>query len=195
MTKSHCSKLKKRKQISRKVGDCQEMIQCHGKSKIILKYTSRKQRGRQISGDVSFMMMRVYTDDVEWTTPQSREYIPTLSYWCPFFFSLPFGSCQRSTSNSTRWNHALLSMSHWCIARPGRSRLCKHTLSKPIEDARRRPHPSFTVYLRGGGHAVTEDKFVAAITFLLQMKRVKQSRAAEPGVSTIILHCLKWSMS
>lgn len=47
----------------------------------------------------------------------------------------------------------------------------------------------------GKGHAVPEDKFVAAITFLLQMKRVKQSRAAEPGVSPIILHCPKWSMS
>lgn len=45
------------------------------------------------------------------------------------------------------------------------------------------------------GHAVAEDKFVAAITFLLQMKRVKQSRAAGPGVSPIILHCPKWSMS
>ena len=57
----------------------------------------------------------------------------------PFFFS-PFGSCQRSTSNSMRWNQALLSMSHWCITRPGRSRLCKHTLSKPIEDAGCWPH-------------------------------------------------------
>lgn len=100
-TRSHCSKLEKKKkakkQISQKVENCQEMIQCRCNSKIIPQHTSRNQRGRQISGDVSFMMMRVYMADAEWTTPQSREYIPTLSYWCPIF-SLPFGSCQRSTS-------------------------------------------------------------------------------------------------
>lgn len=64
------------------------------------------------------------------------------------FFSL-FGSCQRSTSNSMRWNQALLSMSHWCITRPRRSHLCKHTLSKPIEDVGCWPHQQFTVYLQG----------------------------------------------
>lgn len=65
----------------------------------------------------------------------------------PFF--PPFGSCQRSTSNSMRWNRALLSVSHWCITRPRRSRLCKHTLSKPIEDVGCWPHGWFTVYLQG----------------------------------------------
>lgn len=64
---------------------------------------------------------------------------PNIVLLMSHFFSL-FGSCQRSTSNSMQWNQALLSMSHWCITRPGRSRLCKHTLSKPIEDVGRWPH-------------------------------------------------------
>lgn len=41
------------------------------------------------------------------------------------------------------------------------------------------------------GHMMAESNFVAAMTFLLQMKRVKQSRLVELCVSTIMLRCLK----
>lgn len=65
------------------------------------------------------------------------------------FFS-PFGSCQRSTSKGTRWNQALLLVSHWCITRPRRSHLCKHTLSKPKENVGCWPHRYFAEHLQGG---------------------------------------------
>lgn len=45
------------------------------------------------------------------------------------------------------------------------------------------------------GYVMAESNAVATMTFLLQMKRVKQSRLVGLCVSTIILPCLKWSMS
>lgn len=92
----------------------------------------------------------------------------------------PFGSCQRSTSNSMQWNQALLSMSQWCIARPRRSRLCKHTLSKPIEDEARWPHQQFTVNWGGGGRVMLGEQLCSRNDFLVaneEGQAIKSGRA------------------
>lgn len=119
--------------------NCHEMIQCFGIKKCIYIYiyirthVIFKPHSIEIFHEILLVMIHTRAGFVYWTTSQWCENIQTSSYWCPIFFP-PFGSCQRSTSNSMRWNQALLLVSDWCITRPGRSRLCKHTLSKPIED-------------------------------------------------------------
>ena len=160
-------------------------------SEIWLKHTFSNHTAARCAGDVLLMMMHIWAAYVYWATSQWCENIQTLSYWCPIFFS-PFGSCQRSTSNSMRWNQALLSMSHWCITRPGRSRLCKHTLSRAIEDVGRWPHRWFTVYLQG--RRVTRWQGAAVYPQWLSCCKWRgSSNQDRPGSASAPLSCTVWN--
>lgn len=139
------------------------------------------------------MKMHICGACVYWKTSQWCESIQHCTIDVPFF-SL-FGCCQRSTSNSMRWNQALRTMSHWCITRPRRSHLCKHTLSKPIEDVGCWPSNSLWCIFRGKGSCDSREHLCSYNDFLVANEEGQAIKTGRARVSTIILCCLKWSMS
>lgn len=107
---------------------------------------------------------------------------PNIVLLMSHFFPPLFGSSQRSTSNSMRWNQALLSVSHWCITRPRRSCLCKHTLSRAMEDVRCWPHLTNSLWciFRGEGLCDGRDRLCSHNDFLVANEEGQAIKSGRP---------------